>query len=312
MNSKQEALQEIVAIVQNHKLTFEEVTAALTDQQQISQQKSSGTLSRIFGYIGSILVFSGICIYIGMQWDYFGSAVRVLVTLGLGFAIFIIALLMMGHPRYDRVATPLLLIAALFQPAGVFVMLDEYSRGGDPLHGVLFMSTLMFIQQGAVFWQKQRTTLAFTSIFFGCSFFVTAFELLEMTGNLSWLTIGVSVMFISWALSHSRHNAIAAFWYFVGSVTLLYSAFDMLEGQPFEVLYIGLTALIIYISTATRSRTLLLVGTFSMLGYISYFTYEHFSNTLGWPVVLILCGIIFIVIGSVAMKINARYIRVSV
>lgn len=309
MNNKQEALQEIVTIAQNHKLTINEITAALTNESQFIQQKSEGTLSKIFGVIGSILIFTGVCIYIGMQWDHMGSAARVVVTLGLGFTLFLLALIAMTIPRYESVATPFLLIAALLQPTGIFIMLDEYSSGGDPLHGVLFMTTLMLIQQGAVFWQTKRTVLAFTTVFFGFSFFITVFELLDIDSDLSWLIIGISLMLIAWALDHSRHHAISAFWYFIGSIALLISAFDLVEDQTYEVLYIGLTALIIYISTAARSRTLLIVGTIAMIGYISYFTSEHFSNTLGWPIVLIICGIAFIVIGSVAMKINAKYIR---
>ena len=309
-NGKQEALQTIVAIARKHQLTAHDITTALTGEQT-TVQRHNGTLSRIFGYIGSILVFSGICIFIGMQWDHFGSIERILITLGLGFAIFLIALVVMSYSRTSVIATPLLLMAALLQPTGLFVLLDEYVSGGDPLHALLFMSTVMWIQQGAVFWHKQRTTLAFTTVFFGFCFFITAFELLELDSDISWLTLGASLMLIAWALDHSQHHAISAFWYFVGSVAVLFAAFDLLHDQPYEALYIGLTALIIYISAAARSRTLLLVGTVSMIGYISYFTYAHFSDTLGWPVVLIICGIILIAIGFIAMKINARFIRIA-
>jgi len=309
MNSKQEALQEIVSIAKNHQLTVREITAAFSDEQRFSREKSGSTLSRIFGIVGSILIFTGVCIYIGMQWDHLGSAARIVVTLGLGFTLFLLALVAMTITRYESVATPFLLIAALLQPTGIFVMLNEYSRGGDPLHGLLFMSTLMLIQQGAVFWQTRRTALAFTTVFFGFSFFITAFELLEIDSNISWLVTGFSLMLIGWALDHSRHHVISAFWYFIGAITLLIAAFRLLEDQFYEVLYIGLTAFIIYISTVARSRTLLVVGTIAMIGYISHFTSEHFSNTLGWPIVLIICGIVFIVFGSIAMKINAKYIR---
>ncbi|HBZ31368.1 MAG TPA: hypothetical protein DEO56_12400, partial [Nitrosomonas nitrosa] len=69
MANKQEALQEIITIAQNHRLSVDEVVAAMRDSQAIAVQQSHGILSRMFGYIGSILVFAGICILIGMQWD---------------------------------------------------------------------------------------------------------------------------------------------------------------------------------------------------------------------------------------------------
>lgn len=60
-------------------------------------------------------------------------------------------------------------------------------------------------------------------------------------------------MCISWALSNSPHRSIAGFWYLIGSIALLVATFDLLQDTPFEVFFLGLTTLIIYISTATRS-----------------------------------------------------------
>src|SRR5690606_27126451 len=214
MPQKDEALQEIAAIARNNKLTLEDIARALTPSVAQKERESGGILARLFGYVGGILVFAGVCIFIGMQWEHFGSAARVIVTLGTGFAAFLFALAAMDDPKYDRAATPLLLIAALFQPTGIFVMLDEFSSGGDPEHGVLFMAGVMFLQQGAVFWHKQRTTLAFTTIVFACIFLVTLMDMIGMEENVIGLVTGVSLMCVSWPLANSPHRPIAAFWYF--------------------------------------------------------------------------------------------------
>lgn len=311
MSNKQEALQAIIDIVKNHQLSIQEVITALTDTKNVTKQRTSGILSRIFGYIGSILVFSGICIFIGMQWEQLGSIERITVTLGTGFVLFLIAIAIMDNTKYGRIATPLLLIAALFQPTGIFVMLDEFSRGDDPLHGVLFMSLIMFIQQGCIFLQKKRTTLAFTTILFGSIFFITTLELLEVDGNVISFIIGLSLMFIAWALGHSSHRVISSFWYFFGSISLLISTFDFLKHQTYEVLFLGLAATLIYVSVAAQNRTLLLVGTLAMLSYISHYSYIHFNDVLGWPIVLIICGTAFIGVGAIAMRINAKFMRTS-
>ena len=121
MPNEQEALQKIITIVRNNQLTAEEVMAALKYTQAITVQKSSDTLSRMFAYIGSILVFAGICIFIGTQWDQFTSGARIIVTLDTGFVVFLFALVAMNHPKYDHSATTLLLMAAIFQPIGIFV-----------------------------------------------------------------------------------------------------------------------------------------------------------------------------------------------
>lgn len=309
MSTKQDALEEIVTIVRNNKLALDDIIAALKDPTETAVKESSGIIARLFGYIGGILLLAGICILVGNNWQHFNSAARVVVTLGTGFSAFLFALAAMGHPKYDRAATPLMLMAVFFQPVGIFVMLDEYSKGGEPLHGVLFMASVMLVQQAAVFWQKQRTTLAFTSIFFGGTFFATLMELQDIPEEITALTLGAAVMCISWALSRSPHRPIAAFWYFIGSVSVLCASFDILDGTPFEVLFLGLSALFIYISTAIRSRTLLLVGTTAMLSYIGYFTYENFKDNDLWPLGLMICGVALIGLGAGAMRINAKYIR---
>jgi len=57
-----------------------------------------------------------------------------------------------------------------------------------------------------------------------------------------------------------------------------------------------------------RSRTLLFTSTVAILAYISYFTSEHFQDSLGWPLVLILLGMVFIALSAIAIRINKRYI----
>jgi hypothetical protein len=309
MSDKEDALQEIVSIAKHNKITLAEITAALTDVSTQTAKQSSGILSKLFGYIGGIFVFAGICVFVSMYWDDFGSAARVIITLGTGFMLFLMALVTMTDERYARAATPLFLMSSLLQPTGIFVMLQEYSSGGDPRHGVLFMAALMLIQHGATFWAKRRTTLAFTSIVFGCIFFGTLFDMWDMNHKLIGTVIGTSLLCIAYALNHSRHAPIASFWYFIGSVTMLWSVFEAVENTPFELAYLAIAAFMIFLSTMVRSRTLLLVSTLSLLGYIAYFTEEHFANTLGWPLALIIGGLALIGLSSMAVKLNNKYIR---
>jgi len=42
------------------------------------------------------------------------------------------------------------------------------------------------------------------------------------------------------------------------------------------------------LSVKVKSRTLLLVSTFALLGYLGYFTNQYFADILGWPIALII------------------------
>lgn len=309
MLHKEDALQEIASIAKNNNISLEEIIQALARPQEQVVKQSTSILSKLLGYIGGIFVFAGICIFISMYWHDFGSAALVIVTLGVGFIVFLMAVACSYDKKYERAAMPLFLIAAFLQPTGIFVMLQEYSSGGDARYGILFMALYMLIQQGATFHVQRQTVLAFFAIFFASILFVTLFDVWDMNEKLIGVVIGTSMMCIAYALNQSRHAAIASFWYVVGSVTLLCAVFAAVKATPFELGYLGLTAWLIFLSTYVRSRALLLVGTLAMLLYVGYYTAEHFANVLGWPIALVLIGIALMAISSVAVKLNKKYIQ---
>jgi Predicted membrane protein (DUF2157) len=307
--SKEDALHDIISLAKHNNITLDEIKHALEAAPTLASKPSSSVLSKLFGYIGGIFVFAGIGVFISMYWAEFGSAARVIVTLGTGLVAFIMALVCLHDKRYEKAATPLFLIAALLQPTGILVMLQEYSSGGDTRLGLMFMSAYMLVQQGATFWAKRRTVLAFSAILFGCIFFANLFDLWDFNEKLIGTIVGISLICIAYALQQSKHVAISPFWYFVGAVLLMWSVFEAVQNTPLELVYLGLAALLIFLSTYVRSRTLLLVGTLAMLSYIGYYTAEHFANTLGWPIALVIIGIALIGMGALAMRLNNKYIK---
>src|SRR4029450_2192964 len=130
VSTRDDALVEIVALVRQHGLTVGEIASALDSDPHTSAARSSGILSRGFGYLGGTFVFAGLALYIGMRWDDLGSTGRVLLTLGPGFCAFVLALVCTTKEAFAGAALPLFLIAALVHPTGILVMMNEFSRGG--------------------------------------------------------------------------------------------------------------------------------------------------------------------------------------
>lgn len=309
MSLKDDALQDIVALAQHNHITLAEIAQALDASSVQPNAAPASVLSKLFGYVGGIFVFAGIGVFISMYWDDFGSASRVIITLGSGLVAFVMGLVCLTDQKYERAATPLFLMASVLQPTGIIVMLQEYSSGGDVRHGLLFMAAYMLVQQGATFWAKQRTVLAFSAVLFGCIFFANLFDIWDVDEKLIGIVIGSSLLCIAYAMQQSKHMAIAPFWYFVGAVLLLWSMFELVENSLLEPVYLGATAFIIFLSTYVRSRTLLLVGTLAMLIYIGYYTAEHFANTVGWPIALVIIGIALIGLSALAVRLNNQYIK---
>ena len=312
MTAKQDALIEVVELIKRHKLTFAEVSAAMSDSPEFKAEKSSGILQKVFGYIGGIFVFAGLAIFIGMQWNELGDIGRIMVTLGPGFCAFVLALVCLTNPRFEVAATPLFLVAAFVQPYGMAVALQEFSHGGNPMYGLMFICLLMAIQQGCTFWAKDRTVLALTTSFFGLAFFAAGMDVMHIHEDAIGLVLGASAMCLSWSLDHSRHRSIAGLGYFCGSVAFLVGSWDFLHNSPGEILLLGLSCGVIFLSTVVRSRTLLLVGTLSLIGFIGDYYAEHFIDQVNAALGLVLAGFALIGLGAGAVKINNKYIKQKV
>ena len=309
MSPRDDALVEIVALVRQHRLTVGEIASALDSDPHTSVARSSGILSRVFGYLGGTFVFAGLAIYIGMRWDDLGSAGRVLLTLGPGFCAFVLALVCTTKEAFAGAALPLFLIAALVQPTGILVMMKEFSQGGDPAHGVLFMNIVMAIQQGGAFWAKRRTVLALTTVLFATGFVVVALDLLHVNRDLMGIVLGLSLGCVAWSLDRSPHRPLAGPIYFVASLLFLAAWYHVLRHTAIEVLFVGLSCVVVFLSIVARSRSLLAVGTLALIAYIGYFIAEHFENNLNAPIVLMFAGFLLIAIGAAAVRINNKYIR---
>lgn len=306
MNGREEALRKIVELAARYQLDTDEIVDELSKPAAAEQpERSAGILAKILAYLGGVFVLAGIAIIIGMFWDHFTSAVRVLVTLGSGFAVFLFALATMTDSLFSRVTTPMLLIAALLQPTGIVVMLDEYSRGGDPRHGLLFMCLVMFLQQFLAFLAKKRTVLLFISLFFGAAGFGTLCDILDVDFEIVALALGIGLTSASYAIDKTVHRAITPFWYFAGSVFFLYGAFDVLKDSVAEILYFGVAAGFMYLGTVVRSSTLLFCSVAALMGFTGYFFRDSLANAFG----LILMGFLLIGLSAFAMSLNRKYIR---
>jgi len=306
VNDRERALQKIVEIAARHEFQAQDIINALDTAPPADQAKrSTGILAKVTAYLGGVFVLAGIALFIGMQWDHFGSAVRVLVTLGVGFAIYLFALATMTDNRFAGVTTPTLLIAALLQPTGIVVMINEYSRGGDPAHGLLFMCVVMFVQQFLTFLSKKRTVLLFTSLFFGAAGFGTLGDILDVDFEIVSLALGIGLTLISYTIDRTEHRVITPFWYFAGSVFFLYGAFDVLEGSAIEIIYFGIAASIMYLGTVMRSRTLLFSSVLALMGFTGYYFRDSLANAFG----LIILGFLLIGLSALAMSLNRKYIK---
>lgn len=135
------------------------------------------------------------------------------------------------------------------------------------------------------------------------------FERITMSTSSHWasLVIGVCVSFTAYGMQkEQRYPRLIAISYFIGSLMAYTGLFRLVQNTSVELLYLAVTASILYACVLLRSRELLLTTVIAMLTFIGYFSEKYFSNSLGWPITLILMGIIFLGIGAIAIKVKQR------
>ena len=319
--ARSRALQDIVALAREHRLTAVEIGAALADEpapaadlsavarSAEAESRARTILVRVGAYLGGTFVFAGIVAFIALQWDSMNSAARVIITLGSGLAAFAMATIATRDSRFDKAAPPLFLIAAGLEPTGMLVAFNEFGSGGDARWAALFTAGVMAIQFAAIFSVLRQSMLLFLAVLFAMLAWVTVFDILNVDESFGIMMLGGCLLLAAIAADRTPHRVITPAWYLVGGIGFLYGLFDLVEGTLFELLFILTASGFVYLSAAIPSRTLLLVATGAILGYTGWFTGEHFADSLGWPLALMLFGLLMISLSAIAFRIDRKYIR---
>ena len=125
--------------------------------------------------------------------------------------------------------------------------------------------------------------------------------------NLAALVTGLCLMSTAHGLQRAQQfQRLIDLGYFAGSFMLYAALFDLVRGTPVELVYLAATAAMLYACVQLQSRALLLTTVLAMLGFIGYFGAQHFANSLGWPITLVLMGVAFLGVSALAMKVRRQ------
>ena len=121
------------------------------------------------------------------------------------------------------------------------------------------------------------------------------------------LIVGACVMSTAYGVRRAeRHPRLAGLGYLIGSAMAYASLFDLVRGTDFELLHLGVTVSMLYVCVLLQSRALLFTTVLAMVGFIGYYGAEHFANSLGWPVTLMLMGVAFLGVGTLAIRVRRQ------
>ncbi|NND82083.1 MAG: DUF2157 domain-containing protein [Gammaproteobacteria bacterium] len=135
------------------------------------------------------------------------------------------------------------------------------------------------------------------------------FDLVADIAAANWASciIGLSLLCTAYGLHRAdRYARLAGLGYLFGSAMFYTGLFDLLQDTSVEILFLAITAGVLYACVVLQSRALLATTVIAMLSYIGYFSAENFADSLGWPITLVLMGVAFLGVGTLALRVRRK------
>ena len=133
MKSKEQTIQNIVQLMKDYKIDIQDIASSMIESKPDKIRHISLLLIEL-SYLGGLLTFAGICMYIAEDRAPFLSSLRIFITLGVGMIMYIYAYILGSQSQYSKIATPLFIISSYLQAGGLLVFMSEIIPGAQESH----------------------------------------------------------------------------------------------------------------------------------------------------------------------------------
>ncbi len=326
---KSQLLKHISSLAHERKVSREELLEAFATGLSGGEDhalKQHLNISETLYYIGATIVLIGIAIFVEQHWDSLSSAIRIASTLGSGIAAYVIGVLFHRRTSVAGISQAFFLLSVLLLPLGLSITFHEagWDVGLASVQSIIF--AMLFLTYLSSFFTFRRTIFLGFAILFATLFFFTFTNYLfdGWTADASWrlynyrlLFTGLSYLSFGHYFKNTRLEVLASPLYALGALAVLLSALflggwkdDLANYSPFwQLVYPVMVFAFIFLSVRLKVRSFLTSGALFLMIYILKMTMEHFPESLGWSLALIMAGLLLIVTGFVAFEINKRYLR---
>lgn len=324
--TKENTLLNVTILALQKDLSREELLAAYNkgldpETTDVALTKKLG-VTEIMYFIGGGIVFLGISILMAQNWAILGFETRLLATLGVSIMAYLVGILFGQNTKTETAGLAFYLISALVAPIGLYVVFENagYDITGlgiqSLISGILFGTYLMS------FLIFRKTIFTLFSILFGTWLYYSFTGLLigdslyfnnNKFNQYQTLIAGLSYILLGYSFSKTERAPLRGFLYGFGILGFLGAAMALGGWKPsqsifWELAFPFLVFGTLFLSVYIKSKSFLIFGTLYLMGYILKITAEYFSNSLGWPLALVIAGFSMIGVGYMSFEIKRRYL----
>ena len=241
MTVKEEAINEIVRLARMNGISVEQIASALGSS--INKQNSRSVLVKLFSVLGTLFILSGLSVLCASFWDDMGSAMRVVITLGTGFSLYVSAIIFGINERLRTIAAPIHLLAAGLQVGGFFVLVHEFMPDVTEWQLVAIgIYSIMAIQQGLTFIVRNHTVSLFNTLFFAVLILCTGLDYIDVSNEFNSLVTGSALLVAGYVLGIFHYYQLRGLAYFFGSIFFFWASFDYLQDTTLKLFSLLLVA----------------------------------------------------------------------
>ncbi|OGX10817.1 MAG: hypothetical protein A2351_00195 [Omnitrophica bacterium RIFOXYB12_FULL_50_7] len=309
-------------------ITQEELLAAYDEGQKEKEAPEIATqakFSNILYYLGAGIVFIGMVVFIGQQWDKLNSLTRILVTLGSGLVAFVVGVLFNEDERSRQISAGFFLLSGLLIPGGIYITLDILGlQAGDFSTQAIVAAALTGAYLAGFLLFRKKVLLLFTIGFATWFYVALTSSILGDTVLLNdWRSqiYRTMVIFISYlclgyyfSTTEDKRSAITTWLLGIGIFGFLGCALSLggwrEDGNHFwEVIFPAITFMFVYLSVTFKNRSFLFWSVLYLIAYLFKITSEYFSDSLGWALSLVVLGFLVIGVGFFGLYIHKKYLK---
>jgi len=319
-----ELLNELKIKVASGEISRSDVSNVLTlDTSNTSPEsiwkktKAHLTIAKILYVLGAAVVVLGIIFFVSQIWDDIGSFGRITTTLILGFVFAGMGSMFLKQKAESYLGSVFHAIGGLLIPLGALVTLHELNIDIVSLWPVTFVFAVVSLFYLFLTQYHKNPILTFFTIANGTVFIylfvesIISGEFYQHADVYAYLTmvIGISYLLLAHSFKNTWNHYLVGILNFFGALGFMTAAFSrVFDSGIWEVLFFVLAIIGMAFAVYLRSRSILVVSTIFLVIHLIYITQEYFANSIGWPISLVILGLLFIGLGYLSINISKKYI----
>jgi uncharacterized membrane protein len=281
------ALQQIVNLSKDYKITATEITQALEEHE-------TNQYSKILLYIGCILIATTFFILLYFSLPNIPNLLKNLLIMGAGVIFYCLMIRFSNHEDSAFIWQPLFIIAPILIASGALLSAAMFLPNVEQSYIILILCSFMLIQQLSTFLYFRTTTPLFFIILFASIAYLSLTTLSDINLHVVLFILGISYILISIYLNYTKYNSIIFLGLLCGTIATNLSYLSIAHETSAQYAILIIMTAQMWCGLTIKNKTLTFVNFIGIIFYLHYLTIAIFQSSIGWLLTTSILGLLFI------------------